>query len=199
MNLTKFIELVEEQGQSNGRYYLAEYPIFEVLPELKSDVKTFPYWTNVYHRHRCLKNLLWIGAAGCSSTLHFDINHNFVAQFRGRKLWKIYPEEQHALLGLPSDLPGKRNVSPIDVKSPDLECFPRFARARPIEFMMNPGETLFLPGRWAHQVDTVDPSIMMNFWWTTMRTTLRNLPKDFKVVTVSGFRNRMAPKRVDNK
>ncbi len=76
-------------------------------------------------------------------------------------------------LYLPSYL-SKRNISPIDFHKPDFEALPKYAKAKPIEFILEPGETLFLPGRWAHQVDTIEASIAMNFWWSTIKMAVLN-------------------------
>jgi ribosomal protein L16 Arg81 hydroxylase len=56
-------------------------------------------------------------------------------------------------------------MSPVDAEDADLRRFPRYAKAQPIEFVIEPGEILFIPAGWWHHVRALDPSISMNFFW----------------------------------
>ena len=55
--------------------------------------------------------------------------------------------------------------SPIDVKNPDLGRYPRFAEARALEAVLNPGDMIYIPMAWLHYVETVETSISINYWW----------------------------------
>jgi len=118
---------------------------------------------------------LWTGPGGTLSVLHFDRVHNFSVQLYGRKKWILIPPEQYADVYWPCDelRAGMLLFSPVDAERPDLADFPRFARARPIEVTLEPGEILFLPTGWWHQVRSLDPSISLNFFWfAPLRTPL---------------------------
>ncbi|HEY0987413.1 MAG TPA: cupin-like domain-containing protein [Kofleriaceae bacterium] len=47
----------------------------------------------------------------------------------------------------------------VDCEAPDLARHPRFADARVYDVTLAPGELLFVPVGWWHQVRALDPSI----------------------------------------
>ena len=48
-----------------------------------------------------------------------------------------------------------------DVREPDREKYPTFDHATPYEVVLEPGDLLFVPAGWAHQVECVDDSISL--------------------------------------
>jgi hypothetical protein len=173
MTIAKYIELASTRG--DGSIYAAQQPLRELLPEAAADIRPIPYLSRLLCRAAGTSELLWIGSRGCASGLHFDKAHNFNIQLYGRKKWVIFPREQQPLLYLPSRLQ-KAHFSPIDFDAPDYERFPRYRQATPIEFDIEPGETLFLPVGWVHHVRTLELSIGLNLWWLTWRQALRWAP-----------------------
>ena len=114
-----------------------------------------------------MKPYLWTGPAGTLSVLHFDRAHNLFAQLYGQKKWILFPPEDAKYLYWPS--PNLRRemmqFSPVDAERPAMARFPLFAKATPIEIILKPGELLFLPAAWWHQVRSLTPSISLNFFW----------------------------------
>lgn len=53
--------------------------------------------------------------------------------------------------------------SPIDVDRPDLVRYPTFAQVKMLEVIVEPGETVFLPLGWWHQVTSLDVSQSFSF------------------------------------
>jgi ribosomal protein L16 Arg81 hydroxylase len=53
--------------------------------------------------------------------------------------------------------------SSVNALDPDLETYPRFARATRHELVVGPGQALFIPVGWWHCVEAVDTSISMSF------------------------------------
>jgi hypothetical protein len=59
-------------------------------------------------------------------------------------------------------------ISLVDIDSPDLERFPRFAGARDAARTaeLGPGDALYIPSLWWHAVQSLDElGAMINFWW----------------------------------
>ena len=52
-----------------------------------------------------------------------------------------------------------------DIERPDLARFPRFARATPYEAALGPGDVLFIPALWFHNVVARDFSVAVNVFW----------------------------------
>jgi hypothetical protein len=169
--LGRYIDLAA--NRADGVLYAAEQPLRKLFPEAARDLRRVPYLSPLLCALSGNSELLWIGSRGCASGLHFDELHNFNIQVVGRKRWVIFPKTQQPLLYLPSAL-RRSHFSPIDYESPDYERFPKYREATPIQFDVQPGETLFLPGGWVHHVRTLEFSINVNLWWLTWRQALQH-------------------------
>ncbi|MBK8265694.1 MAG: cupin-like domain-containing protein [Nannocystis sp.] len=93
---------------------------------------------------------LWIGPAGTHTPLHHDIDNSLLCQISGRKRVRLAPPESVALLALARGV-----YSRWDPTSADEADAPE----RLIEAEVGPGEALFIPAGWWHQVDALTPSI----------------------------------------
>ena len=98
---------------------------------------------------------------------------NILVQIQGHKKLLLVQPEQSSLLYYPSLDLGHVNYSPVDVESPDLESFPRFRDATPMELELAPGEVLFIPVRWWHYARGLEPTISLNFWWFSVDSLRR--------------------------
>uniref|UniRef100_A0A2I2Z392 JmjC domain-containing protein 5 n=1 Tax=Gorilla gorilla gorilla TaxID=9595 RepID=A0A2I2Z392_GORGO len=76
---------------------------------------------------------------------------------------------------LQTHLPGKRPAhgsipeqpcTKVDVENPDLEKFPKFAKAPFLSCILSPGEILFIPVKYWHYVRALDLSFSVSFWWS---------------------------------
>lgn len=106
----------------------------------------------------------WIGPAGTFTPLHHDLTNNLMVQLIGRK---------RILLAAPGETPRLYNDEHVfsaveDLENFDVEKFPlaRDAAVQTVE--LQPGDVLFLPIGWWHQVEALDLSITLtqtNFRW----------------------------------
>jgi hypothetical protein len=108
----------------------------------------------------------WIGPAGTVTSLHHDLTNNLIAQVRGRKRLKLLPAADVGRLY------NHRHVfSEIaDLEDPglDLARYARLAGARVYDVELAPGEIIFMPIGWWHQVRALDFSVTLtytNFLW----------------------------------
>ncbi len=110
--------------------------------------------------------MMWIGPAGTVTSLHHDLTNNFIAQVVGRKRLKVLPAAEVGKLynsrQVFSDIP--------DIEAPNLDLIshPRLAGARAYEVVLEPGEIIFMPLAWWHQVKSLDFSVTVtytNFLW----------------------------------
>jgi hypothetical protein len=95
---------------------------------------------------------------GAFPVLHYDglASHGFLMQICGRKKFILYAPEHERT-------PDQLNVSRIgDIEHPDLNQFPLFAKAEPTTFTLEPGESLFIPGKWWHTIKMLTPSISIS-------------------------------------
>lgn len=169
MELQRFLDVAETAG---ARVYMTQIPTSKLTPRLRDDIGRLDYLpARVTER----KELFWMGPPSARSALHYDASHNFVAQIFGSKQWTIFPRVERRLLYLPSAELG--HFSPVNVERPDLERYPLYQQAHPIEFTLNAGEVLFLPSRWPHYVRGVDFTITLNLFFRTRSLDLRLLPE----------------------
>jgi hypothetical protein len=109
--------------------------------------------------------MMWIGPEGTFTPLHFDLTNNLLAQVVGRKRLLIAP---------PSETSNLYNHVHVfsqvhDITDPaQLQRYPLAANARFFEVEIGPGDLLFIPVGWWHQVRASEFSITLtytNFLW----------------------------------
>jgi hypothetical protein len=88
----------------------------------------------------------------------------------GRKRFTFFPPDQLANLYVgPLELsPGGQPTSMVRVSAPDLERYPRFAQALAAAETaeIEPGDAIFVPSLWWHNVEALEPvNFSINFWW----------------------------------
>lgn len=112
---------------------------------------------------------IWIGNRTTAAT-HYDMSNNLAACMVGRRRFTLFPPDQVANLypGPLEPTPGGQVMSMVDLRAPDLDRFPRFvealAHAQVAE--LEPGDVLFYPALWWHNVEALSPfNAMINYWW----------------------------------
>lgn len=148
-----------ERGDPSEAYLAA--PADTWLPELNDDVRPPEYCRNAPWRI----SRFWLSAAQTSTPLHRDVAQNIFFQLAGRKRIYLYsPAASPWLYSNPlrSALP---NYSRFDPEQPDYERFPLCREVQPLEVVLEPGDVLYLPSRWWHQVRSLEVSASFNFWF----------------------------------
>lgn len=117
---------------------------------------------------------LWVGNKSRIAA-HFDYPRNLACCVMGRRRFTVFPPDQvNNLYVGPWDLtPAGQPISLVDMKQPDLERFPRFARAwaqaQVVE--LEPGDAIYMPGMWWHQVESLSAiNGLVNYWWSETPT-----------------------------
>jgi hypothetical protein len=112
---------------------------------------------------------LWAGNAITAPT-HYDMSDNVACVAAGHRRFTFFPPEQ--LLNLyigPLDLaPGGMPTSMVKVSAPDLERYPKYveALAAAETAELEPGDAVYIPSYWWHNVESLDPlNLLVNFWW----------------------------------
>lgn len=179
MPFREFVDRITNGGDPQWRYYLQRAQLALSLPQLLPRIEMPPYVEpgKVYMIN------FWMGPSDSVSKVHYDVPNNFLVQLHGRKRFLIFPPGETANLYPYSALRTRSyNGSPLDVEDPDLDRFPRFARARGHACVLEPGDMLFMPSYWWHQVRNLDLGMMINFWWFPRprqllgRQTIVNIP-----------------------
>ena len=112
---------------------------------------------------------LWLGNATRVST-HYDMSANIAVVVAGRRRFAVFPPEQvgNLYIGpLETTMAGQPS-SMVDLERPDLDRYPRFAAALATMQVaeLEPGDALFLPPLWWHDVRAIGPlNVLVNYWW----------------------------------
>jgi hypothetical protein len=145
--------------------YIGSTTIDACLPGLRKD-------NDVAFRDHGVDPLasIWIGNRTLVSC-HHDAPNNLACCVVGHRRFTVFPPEQIANLypGPLDPTPGGQAISMVDFANPDFEKYPRFrdalAAGRVAE--MEPGDAIFLPSLWWHQVQSLSPfNVLINYWWS---------------------------------
>lgn len=123
-----------------------------------------------FHQNRPMAKI-WLGTESIAAA-HFDQPKNLACCVLGKRRFLLFPPDQIANLypGPLSPTPGGQVVTMADLNNPDFEKYPRleeaFRHAQVAE--LAPGDGLYYPSMWWHEVQSYDRfNVMVNFWWMT--------------------------------
>jgi histone arginine demethylase JMJD6 len=155
--------------------YIHQLPIPTQLPEIIDDMSPFiPYAAEDRMRSPLMPRTfryregsveLFIGGPKAGfSLLHYDLYHQhvFIAQVVGHKIFRMFAPSDTLYLYPDADHPHASGLN--DAFDVDLGRFPAFAGASPIDFVLDPGEVLFVPAGWWHatRMEEVTISVARN-------------------------------------
>jgi hypothetical protein len=105
----------------------------------------------------------WLGPARTVTPLHCDYDDNIFAQVWGSKRIFLAPPHHDAFLYTREANPVLFG-SPFDPEAPDFDAFPLARQAAIVECVVHPGEMLYVPAGWYHQVRALTFSLSANRW-----------------------------------
>lgn len=130
---------------------------------------------------------IWLSTAGSRTVMHFDPWPSILYQFQGSK---------HVMIGPPDDeafLVGSVNVgAPNTMGGGHLNHFPQSSRLQ--HCLLKPGEMLFIPPGWRHDVYTVTPSVSVGIrlkeWTAEEEASSKLITQDPNSVSLSLLNHR---------
>jgi hypothetical protein len=164
--LTEFLDRGIRHVGAEGKYYaLGRGPAAQFPGLMEEIVLPDGLARFVTGMGRFLEKNVWMSPGGTRTALHFDTVENFNIQIEGEKNFWLYPPRIKGMY------PHKLNsqaayVSPVDPRQLDQQAFPNFPESERLEGVLKPGDLLYLPYGWWHQVDTCgERNLNVNFWW----------------------------------
>jgi len=142
---------------------------------------------------------VWIGNDVKVQT-HYDLLSNIACVVGGRRRFTLFPPDQlpNLYIGPLDFTPSGTPISLVPLDSPDLTRYPRFAEAlrHAQQAELTPGDALYIPYGWWHQVESLTPfNVLANYWWNSATSygspysvllhaalCLRDLPPDQRAV-----------------
>jgi hypothetical protein len=105
----------------------------------------------------------WLGPERTMTPLHCDYDDNVFAQIWGTKRIFLAPPHHDEFL-YPKEANAILFGSPFDPEAPDYDRYPLARQATTIECIVNPGDMLYVPAGWYHQVRALTFSLSSNRW-----------------------------------
>ena len=161
-----FIDAIVKGGPGNDSYITAYNSARnrEALAPLALDMGLLAKFLT--REHPTPDGMMWIGPAGTVTSLHHDLTNNFIAQLVGRKRIKLVPAAEVGKLYNHQHVFSQ--ITDLEDPAADWSRFPRLLGAHVYEIVLDPGEILFVPLGWWHQVKSLDFSVtatFTNFRW----------------------------------
>ncbi|KFD49444.1 hypothetical protein M513_09711 [Trichuris suis] len=163
MPLHQFVATYFGENESGDVGYLAQYDLFEQIPELRNDITVPEYCCLVCDADNVDVNA-WFGPKGTVSPLHTDPTDNLFAQVMGAKYICLCPPDDSDMV-YPIESGLMRNTSQVDMAEPDFDAFPNLQKARVYETVVGPGDLLFIPRGWWHYLKSMTTSFSVSFWF----------------------------------
>jgi len=150
-----FLDRLERTEKSNDFYMTAGNMSFhpEGLPDIFADCADLDIGDGYLNGP---SGSLWIGPPGTITPLHFDMVNNLFCQISGRKRVRLVPS-----WSMPWVYNDYHVYSDVDVTAPDFEKHPLFKNATIFDFVVEPGEVLFIPVGWWHHLESLDITISL--------------------------------------
>ena len=115
----------------------------------------------------------WMGQPHVIAHCHYDGYHNFYAQLYGTKKFKLFrPTEWPGLYPYPFLHPSHAQAQVNATDEGDVRKFPLVERTKALEVVLEPGDLLYMPPLWFHEVESLSVSISVNVWTDSHQTEL---------------------------
>jgi histone arginine demethylase JMJD6 len=147
ITLSDYIDYIKTSNDNNP-YYLRDWQFQKDCPEILDDYEIPEYFKSWFQQlptnFRPQLSWFYMGPKNTGTKMHQDVmmTSAWNAIFSGKKCWLMYPPEQGKYL----------YFGEVDAFNPDLEKYPLFNEASPLICFQNPGEIIFTPSGWWHQV-----------------------------------------------
>eukprot|EP00057_Strongylocentrotus_purpuratus_P003898 XP_003727613.1 PREDICTED: putative lysine-specific demethylase JMJD5 isoform X1 [Strongylocentrotus purpuratus] len=154
MKFTEFLERYETED---------EYMV-DSLPEfLRGDVIVPPPLVCDEILQRIADVVMWFSSGGTKSLLHNDDTDNINCLFSGQKeiLFLNYTQYRHQFhLDHPEG-----SYSSVDVDKVDMIKYPGLRNVEFYKAKLFPGDCIYIPYKWMHQVNSIGRNIAVNVWF----------------------------------
>ena len=187
-----FAEIRESRDNPDrSYYYMNSLTLDNCFPGLREH-NDLVFDHEIFTHNKPLSKV-WVGTESIAAA-HYDVPSNLACCVVGDRRFTLFPPEQiHNLYPGPLEpTPGGQVITMVDLKNPDFERFPRVRQALDAAVIVDlkPGDAVYYPSMWWHQVEALSPfNIMINFWWLTVPAHMGN-PMDVVMHAMMSLRDR---------
>lgn len=162
---TTFGEYIDMISKGPAAWRIFLFNIFSHAPQLTKD---FTWPDHLMRGFVKRVPMLFVGGQGSITHMHFDIDlsHIIHTQFAGRKRVLLFPyTEQHKLYRKPFEVLSVADFSNYydpEKSKLDLKQFPAIDTAEGYDIILEPGDTLFMPGGYWHHMEYLESGFAMS-------------------------------------
>lgn len=153
IKLRDYIDMLDKPNH----YRIFLFDIFSKAPFLKKHIKAPGFFRSILRN----KRFIFFGSRGSNTRIHQDIDMSNVlfVNLQGRRRVLLFaPDQSDFIYRLPFN-----TFSLVDFSNPDENKFPALKYARGYEFILEPGDGLFMPSGYWHFMDYIEPSMGVSF------------------------------------
>lgn len=171
LKFTQAVDLICNNSDEGKKYYMMQRSIYDEFPELVKDIE-IPIYADKSKEH--VINF-WFGEKGINTKPHYDYSNNFLVQVVGKKRVRLfspkntphmYPYSMYDCVTMDGvSHPAVQASQIADIDKIDHNKFSDFKLSKCFEAILEPGDLLFIPAGWWHEVKSLDVSMSVNFWW----------------------------------
>ena len=127
---------------------------------------------NVLHALPGVIPNFWLGNA-LTVPVHHDHPYNLACVVAGRRRFTLFAPEQvgNLYIGPLEHTPSGAPISVVHPNPPDFQRYPRYREALASAFVaeLEPGDALYIPPLWFHQVEALEKvNLLINYWWPVL-------------------------------
>jgi len=162
---TTFGEYIDMISKGPAAWRIFLFNIFSHAPQLTKD---FTWPDHLMKGFVKRVPMLFVGGQGSITHMHFDIDlsHIIHTQFAGRKRVLLFPhEEQFKLYRKPFEVLSVADFSNYydpERSKLDIAQFPAVDTAEGYDIILEPGDTLFMPGGYWHHMEYLESGFAMS-------------------------------------
>jgi len=158
---SKYASLLLADSKEASKYYLAAQNLHVAFREVEEEFTIPCYVEKIHHGP-----FLWVGAKNHYEFCHVDPDDGIICMLKGKKVVRLYSNKQFRhLYPNPLGAKGRTIQSQVNCDKPSEALNPLFFEAICHECTLEPGDLLYIPAFWWHQVSSVDASISMNVFF----------------------------------
>lgn len=170
LSLVEAVELIKNQDKIPYFHYISTLGIKDFLPNFAKKMQVPDCFSHLEYQN----SALFVGNDSTGTQLHYDATENLLTMHQGAKrvfliapsdTLKLYPNNiRHSVL----------NFSRIDFLSPMANNFKKCHDIKILYGVVNPGETLYIPAGWWHQIQNQGLSMGVSHIWRAQWQTKLN-------------------------
>merc|ERR1712086_280101 len=119
---------------------------------------------------------MWITTGSSSTSTHYDANDNVLYVCHGKKTVHLWP---------PGDCHSVQ-AAPVWMSTPNHGSAPRGTQPAHT-VVLQPGEALYLPEGWWHQVDSSEGTVALNLWFRSKGAELTDPSGNFAPTSLAYY------------